>query len=382
LIRSSFRPLERFSIWWRPKNAGKRFSKRPGPCEKPQTKPKSALTVAPFIVLAVVVAATVSARSQVGPRFQGGVDLINVVATVTDGDGRFIRGLRREDFAIFDDGERQDVTYFSDDRVPVSLGIVLDTSGSMTADKMSAARSAIDRLIYDLLGDDDELFFLEFGNRPNLVQEWTTNRRAISRAMARVTPAGGTAMYDAVASALPLAGIGRHPKKALLVISDGNDTNSRMSIAALQPLIRESEVLVYALGVDGTAAATPSRPRVGIPPRIPFPFPGRGPRIPGRGPERRSPPIIPGRTWSVGTPERVDADALRRITDDTGGRTEIIRGFRGLDGATSRIAEELSRQYALGYESPAHRDGKWHVIRVEITDRELTVRARHGYIAS
>ena len=340
------------------------------------------LPVAPFIVLAVVVAATASARSQGGLIFQGGVDLINVVATVTDGDGRFVRGLRREDFAIFDDGNRQEVTYFSDDRVPVSLGIVLDTSGSMTADKMSAARSAIDRLIYDLLGDDDELFFLEFGNRPNLVQEWTTDRRAISRAMARVTPAGGTAMYDAVASALPLAGIGRHPKKALLVISDGNDTNSRMSIAALQPLIRESEVLVYALGVDGTAAATPSRPRVRIPPRIPFPFPGRGPRIPGRGPGRRSPPIIPGRTWSVGTPERVDADALRRITDDTGGRTEIIRGFRGLDGATSRIAEELSRQYALGYERPGHRDGKWHVIRVEITDRELTVRARHGYIAS
>ena len=340
------------------------------------------LPVAPFIVLAVVVAATASARSQGGLSFQGGVDLINVTATVTDGDGRFVRGLRREDFAIFEDGKRQDVRYFSDDRVPVSLGIVLDASGSMTADKMAAARSAIDRLIYDLLGDDDELFFLEFGNRPNLVQEWTTNRRAISRAMARVTPAGGTSMYDAVARALPLAGIGRHPKKALLVISDGNDTNSRMSIAELQPLIRESEVLVYALGVDGTAATTRSRPRVRIPPRIPFPFPGRVPQLPGRGPERRSPPIIPGRTWSAGARERVDADALRRITDDTGGRTEIIRGFRGLDGATSRIAEELSRQYALGYESPGHRDGRWHEIRVEIIDRELTVRARHGYIAS
>ena len=78
----------------------------------------------------------------------------------------------------------------------------------------------------------------------------------------------------------------------------------------------------------------------------------------------------------------MDADALRRITDDTGGRTEIIRGFRGLDGATSRIAEKLSRQYSLGYESPGHQDGKWHAIQVEVTDRELTVRARHGYIAS
>ena len=78
----------------------------------------------------------------------------------------------------------------------------------------------------------------------------------------------------------------------------------------------------------------------------------------------------------------MDAYALRRITDDTGGRTEIIRGFRGLDEATSRIAEELRRQYSLGYESPGHRDGEWHSIRVEVTDRGLTVRARHGYIAS
>lgn len=333
-------------------------------------------------MLAVVAVATVSARSQGGTSFQGGVELIHVTATVTDDDGRFVRGLGQKDFAIFEDGQRQDVTYFSDERVPVSLGIVLDASGSMTADKLSAARSAIDRLIYDLLGDDDELFFLEFGDRPHMVQEWTTNRRAISRAVARVRPAGGTAMYDAVASALPLAGVGRHPKKALLVISDGNDTNSGLSIAGLQPLIRESEVLVYALGVDGTEPTTRSRPRVRLPPPPRFPFPGRGPQFPGRPPQRRSPPIIPDRTGSVGTRERVDADALRRMTDDTGGRTEIIRGFRGLDGATSRIAEELSRQYSLGYESPQHRDGEWHAIRVEVTDRHLTVRARHGYIAS
>ncbi len=332
--------------------------------------------------LAMVAVATADTRSQGSLSFLGGVDLINVTATVTDDDGRFVRGLHQGDFAIFEDGERQDVTYFSDDRVPVSLGIVLDTSGSMTADKLSAARSAIDRLIYDLLGGDDELFFLEFGNRPNLVQEWTTDRRAISLAMARVRPAGGTAMYDAVARALPLAGIGRHPKKALLVISDGNDTNSRLSVAELQPLIRESEVLVYALGVDGTESTTLSRPPVRRPPPSRFPFPGRGPQFPGRVPQRRSPPILPGGIWSVGTRARVDAHALRRMTDDTGGRTEIIRGFRGLDGATSRIAEELSRQYSLGYESLGHKDGAWHVIRVEVTDPQLTVRARHGYIAS
>jgi VWFA-related protein len=145
-------------------------------------------------LLTVVAAATLAAQSQEGFSFRSGVELINVTATVTDDDGRFVSGLRKEDFIVFENGERQEVTHFSNERVPVSLGIVLDASGSMTPDKMSAARSAIDRFIYDLLGKDDELFFLEFANRPDLVQEWTTDRRAISRAVARVSPSGGTAI--------------------------------------------------------------------------------------------------------------------------------------------------------------------------------------------
>jgi len=300
-------------------------------------------------LLAVVAAATPTAHDQEGVSFQGGGELINVTATVTD-DGRFASGLHQDDFSVFEDDELQEVTCFSSDRVPVSLGILLDASGSMTEERMSAARSAIDRFIYDLLGKDDELFFLEFANRPDLVQEWTTDRRAISRAVVRVTPAGGTAMYDAVAKALPLVGIGLHPKKALLVISDRNDTNSRLSVGELRPLIQESEVLVYALGVDGTAVTVRSGPRIQLPVLTPVPFPGRGPR-------RRSPPIVQGRGWTARTTERVNADALRRITDDTSGRTEIIRGFRDLDGATARIADELSKQYFLGYVSPGRKDG-------------------------
>lgn len=325
--------------------------------------------------LVVVATATLAAQNQEGFSFRSGVELVNVTATVTDDDGRFVSGLRKEDFTVFEDGERQDVTHFSNDRVPVSLGIVLDTSGSMTPDKMSAARSAIDRFIYDLLGKDDELFFLEFASRPDLVQEWTTDRRAISRAVSRVTAGGGTAMYDAIADALPVAAIGRHPKKALLVISDGNDTNSSLSVRELRQLIRESEVLVYALGVDGTAVTTRTGPTIQLP--MPWPFP-----IPGRGPQRRLPPIIGGGGSRVQTAERVNGDALRQITDDTGGRTEIVRGFGDLDNATARIADELSKQYYLGYVSPGKNDGRWHAIRVEVKDRRLAVRARRGYIAS
>ena len=108
---------------------------------------------------------TLVTHAQDGFRFKSGVDLVNVTATVTDDDGRFVPSL-------------------TNDRAPVSLGIALDASGSMTADKMASARSAIDRFIYDLLDKDDELFFIEFASTPRVTQGWTTNRAAISRAVA------------------------------------------------------------------------------------------------------------------------------------------------------------------------------------------------------
>ena len=330
------------------------------------------------IALAVV---SVAAQSTDGFRFKSGVELINVTATVTDDTGRFVSGLTKDDFAIYEDGVRQEVSHFSNERVPVSLGILLDASGSMTSDKMASAKAAIDRFIYDLLGKDDELFFVEFANRPRITQQWTNDRRLISRAVARVNPSGGTAMYDAVADALPFAGAGQNRKKALLVISDGNDTNSSISVAELRQLIRESEVLVYALGVDGTGrgsstgSGTITRPPTQVPIPFPFPFPGGG-----RRPTR---PQITGGVWNRSVNgERVNADALRQITDDTGGRTEIVRGFDGLDAATARIADELSKQYYLGYASTGQKDGRWHAIKVEIRDRRLNVRARRGYVAS
>ena len=338
---------------------------------------------APYVLIfAALIAATAAAgaQSQEGFRFRSGVDLVNVTATVTDEDGRFVSGLRREDFSVYEDGKLQDVSHFSNDRVPVSLGIVLDTSGSMSPDKMSAARSAIDRLIYDLLGKDDELFLVEFATNARLRQGWTTDRRLISRAVREASAAGGTAIYDAVATAIPTAQEGTHRKKALLVISDGNDTNSSTPVGALRQQIRESDVLVYALGIDASGRRNSDvvRPPVQIPMPIPFPFPG------GRRPQPGLPPIGGGGGggWPSAPGDRVNADALRQITDDTGGRTEIVRGSEGLGPATARIADELSKQYYLGYSSNTERDGQWHSIRVNVRDRRLTVRARRGYVAS
>ena len=207
----------------------------------------------------VTVSGGLVTHAQDGFRFKSGVDLVNVTATVTDEDGRFVPSLTKDDFTVFENGRRQEISHFSSERTPVSLGIALDTSGSMTPDKMAAARSAIDRFIYDLLDQDDELFFLEFASYARVTQDWTTDRSAISRAVGRVDPVGGTALYDAIARALPVAAAGRHKKKAVLVISDGNDTSSSISVQLLRQRIRESEVLVYALGVDGTVRTESTR---------------------------------------------------------------------------------------------------------------------------
>ena len=182
---------------------------------------------------------------------------------MTDRRGRFVSGLDKDDFLVYEDGVPQTLTHFSRERVPVSLGIVLDTSGSMEGERMAAARSALDRFLFDLLGPDDEFFLYRFNYQPRLVHDWTNDPERVSRALGGIRPRGGTALYDAVADAVVLAEQGRHRKKAVVVISDGNDTNSEIRVRDLQRLIRETEVMVYAVGIDSPG---PSRSRGGRPP--------------------------------------------------------------------------------------------------------------------
>jgi Ca-activated chloride channel family protein len=318
-------------------------------------------------------------HGQEGFRFRSGVDLVNVTATVTDGTGRFASGLTQADFLVYEDERPVDITHFSAERVPVSLGIVLDTSGSMLGDKMENALAAIERFLERLLSPDDEVFVYGFSSDVELLQDWTTNRGAVSASLRRVRAAGGTAIYDAMVEAVPMAHRGQNQKKAIVLISDGNDTNSQASIRDVREVVRQTEVLVYAIGIDGqaqtmTSPRPPTFPRAPTPP-IPFPFP-RGGR-----PGTRRPPHdaqLPG--WRVAT-ERLNVAALREITDDSGGRTEVVHSARDLDPATSSIADELTRQYYLGYPSAGQHDGRWHAIRVEVRDPSLRVRARRGYLA-
>jgi len=351
-----------------------------------QTFRTLAITTLAVTAVATLSGQSSSAQNQDSFRFKSGVELVNVTATVADSTGRFVPGLTKDDFIIYEDDVRQTVSQFSAERVPVSLGIALDTSGSMAGEKIDAARGALDRFLLDLLDERDEVFLYRFSDVPVLLQGWTSDKALVSRALGRVVPEGGTALYDTVSNAIPMVTRGRNQKKALVVISDGNDTSSHVGMRDLKQQIRQSEVLVYAVGIDSESDDTirrPSTPTVPRrPPPVPYPFP------PGRRPGGRFPvlPQIfgPGSSGSRSWPsdDRVNVVALRDMTDDSGGRTEIVRSASDLDPATVGIADELSKQYYLGYQSTGKRDGRWHSIRVEVKNSTYRVRARRGYTAS
>ncbi len=344
------------------------------------TMPRRALAA---LSLAVAIPLVVAGQQRPEPDdpafvFRTGVELINVTATVTDARGRFVGGLTKDDFRVYQDGEVMEVTYFDNERVPVSLGIALDTSGSMEGRKMDAAQGALDRFLFDLLGPDDEIFLYEFNYTPELLQDWTVDRSRLSRAIRNIRPRGGTALYDAVAESIPRVGEGQHFKKALLIISDGNDTNSETDLRELRRIIRNTEALIYAIGIDGDSRPTGWNrrgPTIRLPIPTPFPFPGGG----------RQPPRLPpgvSNQRSANRDDRVNVTALRDLTDDSGGRTEIIRDADDLDPATAGIADELSRQYYLGYPAQTEKDGRWHSIRVEVRNTAYRVRSRRGFTAT
>jgi len=315
--------------------------------------------------LLVAAVGTSAQQSQTKPNpgfvFRTSVDLINVTATVTDSQGRFVPGLRMEDFEVYEDGRLQTVSQFDSERVPVSLGLVIDASGSMAGEKMAAAQSAVRRFVDELLGPQDEVFLMRFDSRVSVLSDWTENRAAVSRMVGSIRPAGGTALYDAMSDAVPLGEQGTRRKKALVLLSDGNDQNSSTDADTVQRQIRESELLVYAIGIDTRETLSQ------ILPRIILQFP--------RGGSSRPPASRPAGN------EPLNVDVLRSITDDSGGRTEIIRNARDLDAATAGIASELSRQYFLGYSTSSPRDGRWHTIDVRVKRGNYTIRARKGFIA-
>jgi VWFA-related protein len=276
-------------------------------------------------------------QSTSDPLFRSAVDLTTVTATVFDRDGKLMTGLSQDRFEIFEDGERQVISQFTNERVPVSLGLLLDASDSMFGRRLQDARTAIHQFAEHQLYPADELSILAFNHRQHLVTGWTTDAGLASTALAGIHPSGSTAIYDAVASALPLVAMRHRPRAALLIVSDGADTASGMSLRDLRSALLRSDAFVYAVAID-----SPNRGAINA---------------------------------------AVNPTALREITDQSGGRTLVVRGTGELTNALGTIAGELNSQYLIGYSSGREPDGKYHTIRVRVSGTDYRVRARSGYVA-
>jgi len=270
--------------------------------------------------------------------FQSGIEITSVTATVTDKDGHLVHDLPREAFEVFEDGTRQTITQFTRDRVPIGLGVLLDISDSMYGGRIQDARAAVDRFLFDLLDPADEFFLLAFNHAPRALTGWTREQHDVQRALAALRPTGGTAIYDAIADALPIVARRSRQRAALLVISDGADTASTATLRDIRSALLRSDAFVYAIAID-------------------------------------SPDRTPINT-------RINPQALREITNESGGRTEVVQSSAEIADATARIAEELNSQYLLGFTSAKGADGQYHSLRVRVPQGEYRVRARNGYVAT
>jgi VWFA-related protein len=271
------------------------------------------------------------------PKLRSSIELTVVTATVLDAEGHLMPGLPRDAFEIYEDGERQTVTQFTNERVPVALGLLLDVSDSMFGRRIQDARAAVERFLLELLEPSDAFFVMAFNHEPQLLTSWTNDPRAVRQALDALRPSGGTAIYDAVMRALPLVDRRSRERAALVIISDGADTASDTPLRDLRSALLRTDAFIYAIAIDS--------------------------------PERRA------------INSSVNAAALSEITNQTGGHTQVVRDTTELAAATGRIAEELNSQYMLGYSSPHPADGRYHSIRVKISGTGFRVRARNGYVA-
>ena len=267
-------------------------------------------------------------------------DLVNLTVTVTDTYGRYVSGLNKNAFAIFDEKQPQEITFFSDDDAPVSVGVIFDVSGSMSGDKFKRARDALSRFI-QTSHNSDEYFLIGFNQRAQLLLDKTRDGNAVLDKLTFIQTRGQTALYDACYLGVEKVQRGVHPKRALLLISDGQDNNSRYTFTELRKLLKESDVTLYGIGIlSGSDAGS-----------------------------------------SMGMEGQGTLDELANVS---GGKAFFPRSAAEMDDIFEQIALELRHQYSIGYRPPNFvSDGKWHRIKVKVTPPRglprLFVRSKEGY---
>lgn len=275
--------------------------------------------------------------SQTRP-LRSSVELTVVTATVRDAEGRLATGLPRDAFEIYEDGAAVSIAQFTHERVPLGLGLLLDVSDSMFGRKIRDAQGAVERFLLKLLAPSDAFFVMAFNHEPRLLFGWKESAEGVHEALERLKPTGSTAIYDAISASMPFINNRPRERAAMVLITDGEDSASELSLHDLRPALLRTDAFVYAIAIDS------------------------------------------GETQAIA--KRLNIGALNDITGQSGGRTEVIRSTADLDLATASIAEELNSQYVLGYSSPHPGDGKYHSIRVRVNRDGYRVRARNGYVAA
>ncbi|MGH9309218.1 MAG: VWA domain-containing protein [Vicinamibacterales bacterium] len=274
-------------------------------------------------------------------RFRGGVDLVPLSVTVTDG-ARYVTDLEKHEFEVFEDGVKQQTAFFSRTQLPIALAILLDTSASMESKLETAQEAAIGFVRHMRSGDMMEV--IDFDGNVNILQPFTDNVAALERAIRMATVNGSTSLYNAIYISLKDLQKARARsaedirREAIVVLSDGDDTSSLVAYDEVLDLAKRSETAIYAIGLrqnEGT---------------------------------RR---------------EFKEAEfVLRQLSEQTGGRVFYPSAIAELPKIYEQIAQELASQYAIGYTSKnTLRDGAWRRISVRVTRPGLTARTRQGYFA-
>lgn len=251
--------------------------------------------------------------------------LVLIPVTVTDSMNRFVLGLHKEDFRLYEDGAEQSIVSFSAEDAPLSVGMAYDTSGSMT-DKLRASRRAAVQFLRTMNGQD-EAFLVEFGDQAAMTVPFTSQIDEIQTKLAAATAGSLTAMFDGAQLALREMQKAKNPRKAILIISDGGDNNSRYTAHEIESLVREADVQIYAMGVF-------------------------------------QPSIFAG----LNKEEINGARMLSQLAEQTGGRAFTASDANDLPSVAARIAIELRNQYVLAYRSKnKNNDGKYRKVEVKIT---------------
>ncbi len=281
--------------------------------------------------------------ANVDPRvdFEERVSLVNVYATVRDKRGEFVRDLVSSDFAVFEDGVAQSITHFAVENLPVNVVLVVDASGSMSKKKLDTARKAAKRFLRTLEFPRDRAMVVAITNRPEIVQEWSSNVEVLSDAIGGLEASGTTALYDSI-----LVGVdelrGLDGRRVIILLSDGLDRpGSTVTFEYALDQARRAGVMVYSIGLGRYLWAA-------------YDLLG----------------------------ERSAQQILTRLANETGGAPFFATRAGQLKRAYSQVAEELQHQYGLGYVSKNEsRDGAWRRIRVSVNGGRGTAYHRPGYYA-